>query len=154
MSQNPLDRVAEQLSKVLPASTAPSTPHLSGAETPPPFAWGGNTTGGLSPAEPATPASGKRRTRLAVLTSGGDSAGMNAAVRAVVKMAIARCVLAPAFSLDLSAAVASVQRVRATSEARVGLDDLDEGRCGAQKGARAGSSAQGRPEDSLSAGEV
>lgn len=92
MSQNPLDRVAEQLSKVLPASTAPSTPHLSGAETPPPFAWGGNNTGGLSPAEPATPASGKRRTRLAVLTSGGDSAGMNAAVRAVVKMAIARCV--------------------------------------------------------------
>ncbi|GAA5921416.1 hypothetical protein JCM3775_003039 [Rhodotorula graminis] len=90
MSQNPLDRVAEQLSKVLPASTAPSTPHLSGAETPPPFAWGGNNTGGLSPAEPATPASGKRRTRLAVLTSGGDSAGMNAAVRAVVKMAIAR----------------------------------------------------------------
>lgn len=102
MSSNPLDRVAEQLHKVLPASTAPSTPHLSGAETPPPFAWGGNSSaagggaGGLSPAEPATPnsgaAQGKRRTRLAVLTSGGDSAGMNAAVRAVVKMAIARCV--------------------------------------------------------------
>ena len=31
-----------------------------------------------------------RPSRLAVLTSGGDCSGMNAAVRAVVKMGIAR----------------------------------------------------------------
>ncbi|BGP14347.1 hypothetical protein JCM10213_004474 [Rhodosporidiobolus nylandii] len=79
MSANPLARVAEQLEKVLPASTAPSSPHLSGASTPAPFA---------DASQPNTP--GKRRTRLACLTSGGDSAGMNAVVRAVVKMAIAR----------------------------------------------------------------
>lgn len=89
MAANPLDRVAQTLEQILPSG--PSTPHLSGAETPPPFAWGGAgqaATG--SPAEPATPQNGKRKTRLACLTSGGDSAGMNAAVRAVVKMAIAR----------------------------------------------------------------
>ncbi|GAA5998796.1 uncharacterized protein JCM10292_007239 [Rhodotorula paludigena] len=83
MAANPLDRVAQQLEKILPASTQPNSPHLSGAATPPPFAW---TEGRGS----APPTPGKRRTRLACLTSGGDSAGMNAAVRAVVKMAIAR----------------------------------------------------------------
>jgi 6-phosphofructokinase len=31
--------------------------------------------------------------KLAVLTSGGDSAGMNAVVRAIVKIGILRCVL-------------------------------------------------------------
>lgn len=36
-----------------------------------------------------TPLSGKKR-RIAVLTSGGDAPGMNGAVRAVVRMAIAR----------------------------------------------------------------
>ena len=33
-----------------------------------------------------------KKIRIAVLTSGGDSAGMNAAVRAVVKQAILRSV--------------------------------------------------------------
>ncbi|GAA6034879.1 hypothetical protein JCM8097_009347 [Rhodosporidiobolus ruineniae] len=79
MAANPLERVAQQLEKVLPASTAPSSPHLSGSTTPAPF---------FDQSQPPTP--GKKRTRLACLTSGGDSAGMNAAVRAVVKMAIAR----------------------------------------------------------------
>lgn len=85
MAANPIDRVAKSLEEILPSGS--QSPHLSGAETPPPFAWGG-----ASPGEPATPQSGKRKTRLACLTSGGDSAGMNAAVRAVVKMAIARSV--------------------------------------------------------------
>ena len=34
-----------------------------------------------------------KKLRIAVLTSGGDSAGMNAAVRAVVKQAMIRSVL-------------------------------------------------------------
>ena len=38
---------------------------------------------------PPPPTPGKKR-RVAVLTSGGDSPGMNGAVRAVVRMAIAR----------------------------------------------------------------
>ncbi|GAA5887277.1 hypothetical protein JCM6882_002471 [Rhodosporidiobolus microsporus] len=67
------------LEKVLPASTANNSPHASGSQTPAPF---------FDESQPPTP--GKKRTRLAVLTSGGDSAGMNAAVRAVVKQAIAR----------------------------------------------------------------
>ncbi|GAA5860004.1 hypothetical protein JCM8547_003054 [Rhodosporidiobolus lusitaniae] len=79
MTSNPLERVAEQLASVLP-STSSTSPHASGAHTPAPF---------YDESAPPTPG-GKRRTRLAVLTSGGDSAGMNAAVRAVVKMAIAR----------------------------------------------------------------
>lgn len=82
MSANPLDRVAQQLEAILPGG-GPKSPHLSGAETPPPFAF-------QSPGESQPQTPGKRRTRLACLTSGGDSAGMNAAVRAVVKMAIAR----------------------------------------------------------------
>ncbi|KWU44101.1 6-phosphofructokinase [Rhodotorula sp. JG-1b] len=87
MSANPIERVAQTLEQILPSGGA-SSPHLSGAETPPPFAWGQGST--ASPGEPVTPQNGKRKTRLACLTSGGDSAGMNAAVRAVVKMAIAR----------------------------------------------------------------
>ncbi|GAA5953091.1 hypothetical protein JCM3765_007405 [Sporobolomyces pararoseus] len=67
-----LDSVARKLEKVLPAGTAPN----SGTSTPAPAL----TPGG----------SGPKRTRLACMTSGGDSAGMNAAVRAVIKMAIAR----------------------------------------------------------------
>ena len=35
--------------------------------------------------------------KIAVLTSGGDSAGMNAVVRAVVKAGILKCVLLTAF---------------------------------------------------------
>ncbi|KAK8847443.1 6-phosphofructokinase [Kwoniella newhampshirensis] len=49
--------------------------------------------GGVESEEPvsgAAPGSGKRQKKIAVLTSGGDSAGMNAAVRAVVRQAIAR----------------------------------------------------------------
>ena len=38
----------------------------------------------------------KHRMKLAVLTSGGDSAGMNAVVRAVVKAGILKSVLFPA----------------------------------------------------------
>ena len=37
-----------------------------------------------------TPSSSKSKMKLAVLTSGGDSAGMNAVVRAVVKAGILR----------------------------------------------------------------
>ena len=37
----------------------------------------------------------KHRMKLAVLTSGGDSAGMNAVVRAVVKAGILKSVLFP-----------------------------------------------------------
>lgn len=87
MAANPIERVTQQLEQMLPSGA--QSPHLSGAETPPPFAWGGAAG---SPGEPVTPSNGKRKTRLACLTSGGDSAGMNAAVRAVVKMAIARSV--------------------------------------------------------------
>jgi 6-phosphofructokinase len=36
--------------------------------------------------------------KLAVLTSGGDSAGMNAAVRAVVKAGIIKCASCPYLS--------------------------------------------------------
>ena len=39
-----------------------------------------------------------KKMRIAVLTSGGDSAGMNAAVRAVVKQAIVRFVLRDALT--------------------------------------------------------
>ncbi|GAA5881630.1 hypothetical protein JCM1840_004225 [Sporobolomyces johnsonii] len=74
---NPLEPLARKLEKVLPASTAPNTPDASGHSTP------------FNLSSPPS-AQGKRRTRLACLTSGGDSAGMNAAVRAVIKMAIAR----------------------------------------------------------------
>jgi hypothetical protein len=79
MSANPLERVAQQLEDLLPNLSS----HASGAETPAPF---------HDASAPATP--GRKRTRLACLTSGGDSAGMNAAVRAVVKMTIAEGVLA------------------------------------------------------------
>ncbi|GAA5976575.1 hypothetical protein JCM11641_001344 [Rhodosporidiobolus odoratus] len=79
MSANNLERFAQQLEKVLPASTAHNSPHLSGSSTPAPF---------VDRSQPISPT--QRKTRLACLTSGGDSAGMNAVVRAVVKMAIAR----------------------------------------------------------------
>ena len=39
-----------------------------------------------------------KKMRIAVLTSGGDSAGMNAAARAVVKQAIIRSVLRDALT--------------------------------------------------------
>ncbi|GAA5839842.1 hypothetical protein JCM11251_001229 [Rhodosporidiobolus azoricus] len=78
MAANPLDRVAATLENILPNQNSAS-PHASGSQTPAPF---------FDESAPPTP--GKKRTRLAVLTSGGDSAGMNAAVRAVVKQAIAR----------------------------------------------------------------
>lgn len=42
-------------------------------------------------------ASTKPKMKLAVLTSGGDSAGMNAVVRAVVKAAILKCDLDTVF---------------------------------------------------------
>ena len=57
--------------KGVPAGTAPPSPSLSGANTP-------FSVSGVAPK------------KLAVLTSGGDCSGMNAAVRAVVKMGIAR----------------------------------------------------------------
>lgn len=59
--------------KGVPAGTAPPSPALSGSNTP--FSL---SAGGAPPK------------KLAVLTSGGDCSGMNAAVRAVVKMGIAR----------------------------------------------------------------
>lgn len=43
-----------------------------------------------------------KKMRIAVLTSGGDSAGMNAAVRAVVKQAIIRSVFTRRVSADPS----------------------------------------------------
>lgn len=45
-----------------------------------------------TPASSVPPPSAKKTPmKLAVLTSGGDSAGMNAVVRAVVKTAIIKC---------------------------------------------------------------
>jgi hypothetical protein len=43
----------------------------------------------------------QRPLRVAVLTSGGDSAGMNAAVRAVVKQAIVRYLIHSSFFLEI-----------------------------------------------------
>jgi hypothetical protein len=43
----------------------------------------------------------QRPLRVAVLTSGGDSAGMNAAVRAVVKQAIVRYLIRSSFLLEI-----------------------------------------------------
>lgn len=39
---------------------------------------------------PATDTTGSKRRRIGVMTSGGDAPGMNGAVRAVVRMAIAK----------------------------------------------------------------
>jgi 6-phosphofructokinase 1 len=58
-------------------------------------------------------------TRLAVLTSGGDSAGMNAAVRAVVRTALARGVEAYAVFEGLQGLVDGGDRIRRTAAADV-----------------------------------
>src|SRR4051794_17304797 len=58
-------------------------------------------------------------TRLAVLTSGGDSAGMNAAVRAVVRTALANRLEAFAVYEGLQGLVDGGERIREVSSADV-----------------------------------
>ena len=49
--------------------------------------------------------------KIAVLTSGGDSAGMNAVVRAVVKAGILKCVLPSFLGVGLKHAYKRIQRM-------------------------------------------
>jgi len=58
--------------------------------------------------------------KLAVLTSGGDSAGMNAVVRAIVKIGILRCVPI----LTSSSYLTSIN-IRVTEAAKHGLYGKD-----------------------------
>ena len=50
--------------------------------------------------------------KLAVLTSGGDSAGMNAVVRAVVKAGILKCALLSFFPIGLNRIYPHIEGVR------------------------------------------
>lgn len=79
----------------------------------------------------------RKKMRIAVLTSGGDSAGMNTAVRAVVKQAIIRSVLRDAltpilstctyFILSCSGCEAFVVREGYEGLVRGNKDAVDEG---------------------------